>query len=60
MNTIIAWIIVGVVSTSGRTAPPTAERFPTKETCEVVLRATNDVATNSSLRCVQATVIKER
>lgn len=60
MNTIVVWIIVGVVSSHTSSTSPTAERFLTKDACETVRKATEDVARTSSLRCVQATVIKER
>jgi len=57
MTPIIAWILVGVVATPGRSAPPPEHLFPSKEACEIVLRAATDVATQSSLRCVQATIL---
>jgi hypothetical protein len=59
MNSIvIAWILVGVVANNSRTAPPPSHLFPSKEVCEAVMRAENDVAPNSSLRCVQTSVLK--
>lgn len=56
--TITVWLLVGFVSNDyHHAAAPTPAYFPTAAACETVKKATADVATDSSLRCVQTQVV---
>lgn len=57
MDIVTVWLLVGLVSIGGHTGgSPTPTQFASKESCEVALRATMDVATSSKLRCVSAEI----
>lgn len=59
MTTITVWLLTGYLHwSSGGTAAPTSHLYPTKDACEIVLRANTDLATHSKLRCVETQVIK--
>ncbi len=57
MNTVAVWILVGVVNASGRFGPPPEHLFPDRAACENVKRNIEEVASASSLRCIETKVI---
>lgn len=57
MSTVIAWILVGVVTAGGRFAAPPEHLFPDRATCENVKRNIEDIASASQLRCVETKVL---
>jgi hypothetical protein len=56
---ITAWILVGYLATMNRQpTPPSPATFADEASCDIVKRASIDVARESSLRCVKVNLVK--